>query len=499
MEWVLNPKIKHQRFFEELTRIPHGSYKESLYGDYLERFAREHGFSYRRDEIGNVVMYKPASEGYEDHPYVAIQAHMDMVCVKDEGVIHDFEKDPLEIYIENGFVRARGTTLGADDGTGVAYILAILDEKEAKHPPLEAIFTVQEEVGLHGALALKAEDIKSRQLISLDCGGGDSIYISSLGGHKGQLIRKVAWEDVETETGTGMEPGTETESESEMNPRIFGYELNVGGLKGGYSHGYLEEQGNANHLAARLLKRMDSRLGIRLALAEGGEEEGKIARTCSAVFTSKAPFAKVQACLEEELSYIKKELGPADPDVAGELNPCRVSCHLREEDSRDLLNLMFLLPCGFRHRHTTFPEIMSAAVNWSLISTREEESAVVLTYALRGSADSMLEQMHEEIVTLAGLLGAEDRTLSSFPAWEFHDSHLLHTLQKVFREHYGKEVGLIPVQGGLECGVFAGMHPDMDIIAMGPFGYDVHTTAERMDLENFNSLFVVFRKLLESL
>lgn len=475
MDWVLDHTKQHHRFFEELTRIPHGSYNEAQYGNYLENFAIEHNFEYYRDEIGNVIIYKRGSKGYETHPYVALQAHMDMVCEKDENVVHDFEKDPLKLYIEDGYLKARGTTLGADDGTGVAYILAILDDEEAQHPPIEAIFTVQEEVGLGGALALKPESIRSRQFISLDCGGGDSIYISSLGGHRGRLSRTIKYEST-TEKG---------------------YLLEVSGLLGGYSTGYADEQRNANNLTARILWKLNCMAGIRLVSIEGGKEENKISTECKVLFTSAVTTETVHNIIQRESMLIKKEIEPAESQFQVQLKDVKVQSHLMEKDSLDLLRLMYLFPCGLRHKSSRFPEIMSECVNWSIVHTKDEEFSLV--FVLRGTADSIVENMHSEILLLGEMFGMKDEILSAFPAWEYHDSQLLKTLKKVFYDNTGKELGLIPVQGGLECGVFARMHPDMDIIAMGPYGYDVHTTSERMDLENFDSLFVIFKKLLAAL
>lgn len=475
-DWVLNPAVPHQRFFEEMTRIPHGSYHEKVYGDYLEKFAVEHHLEYRRDEIGNVVMYKPASKGYEDHPYVAIQAHMDMVWAKEPDSDHDFEKEPLKLYIKDGYLRAKGTTLGADDGTGVAYILALLDNKDAQHPPIEAIFTVQEEVGLNGARELKPEEIRSRQLISLDCGGGDSIYISSLGGFRGEVKKDLG--TLECAKGTA-------------------WKVAVSGLKGGYSTGYMSEQRNAIDLMARILEYVNKKAGISLAELDGGTEDSKIATSCSAVFTSETDGEKVKEVFEKIAGAIKNEAGPAEPDLEISISQTEAKQQISKKESDQLIQMLFLLPCGFRHRHSTFSEIMSESVNW--IFGKTKENTFTLTYALRGSTDSMVEHMQEEILVTAQLFDAVAEEISSFPAWEFHDSRLLHTLQRVFKESEGKELGLIPVQGGLECGVFAHMYEDMDIIAMGPFGFDVHTPNEHMDLANFDSLYLVFEKLLAAL
>ena len=475
MDNILDHSKRHQRFFEEMTRIPHGSYHEQAYGDYLVRFAKERKLSYRRDAIGNVVIYKPASSGHEDRAPLALQAHMDMVWNKDETARINQETDPLELYIEDGYLHARGTTLGADDGTGVCYMLSILDDPDTVHPPIEAVFTVQEEVGLNGALALDPAWITARRFISLDCGGGDSIYISSLAGCRGVLHRAY-----QTVPASG-----------------HGYRLCVSGLTGGYSTNYMKEHANANHLAAVLLKRLDALCGVRLCAIDGGEAENQIAKQCTAVLTTTAEPAAFEAAFQKEAGALRRELGPAEPELTVSLRETAVSEQLDEASSRALLALMFLLPCGFRHRHTKFPEIMSESINWSMVKTAE--GAVSLTYVLRASMDSMMDRLKTEISLLQELFGADNETLSSFPAWEFHDSELLHTLQRVFAEREGKPLGLEPVQGGLECGVFAQRYPDMDIIAMGPFGFDVHTPQERLDLANFDSLFLVFQDLLAAL
>lgn len=473
--WVLNPEIRHQRYFEEMTRIPHGSYHEQKYGDYLEQFAKDHGLEYKRDTIGNVVMYKPASKGYESHPTLALQAHMDMVWATDENCTINLETDALELYIKDGFLRAKGTTLGADNGTGVAYILAVLDDEEQKHPALEAVFTVQEEVGLFGALALDPDWITARQFISLDCGGGDEIYISSLAGYKGTYSRKIR-----TEAASGT-----------------AYEIQISGLHGGYSTEYREEHANANALAARLLKHLELAEQIRLSDICSGNDTSKICTECTAKFTTEASEERIRKVFEQEAGFIKNELGPAEPALEIVLQPVTVETQLEEADSHAVLNWMYLFPCGFRHSHPRFPEITSECVNWQKVEICDGH--LRLTVGFRGSTDSIISHVHGELNVLAELFGCEEEVGESFPAWEFHDSDLLKTLQRVFRESEGKELGLIPVQGGLECGVFAQRYPDMDIIAMGPYGHDPHTTNERLDLANFDSLYRVFGKLLESL
>lgn len=529
--WVLDHKKRHHRFFEEMTRIPHGSFHEKEYGDYLVRFAKERSFEYKRDAIGNVMIHKPPFPGYEDHPCLGLQAHMDMVWAKTENISHDFLKDPLKLYIDHGFLKARGTTLGADDGTGVAYILAVLDDPELKAPPIEAVFTVQEETGLGGALALKKEDIRFRRLISLDCGGGDSIYISSLAGLKGIAKRQFQWEKAQGQ----------------------GYCVRISGLKGGYSDGYKREQANANKLGARLVYELGralavhrpeespahhggespahheensslpsgevccacgekarllscpshwaghgkSGLALRLTDVKGGGSDNKIATWCELSFTCAEDPAVLRECAKRLWADIKKEISQPEKDVMIEWREITPSMQMSQRCSDGILSFMYLFPCGLRHRNTEFSDIISESVNWSAVECRGNE--ICLTYHLRGSSDSRIAHMQEEILLLSSCMGFECREEGSFPAWEFHDSHLLRTLQRVFKENRGKELGLIPVQGGLECGVFARMYPEMDIIAMGPYGYDVHTPDERLDLKSFDDIYEVFCRLLEAL
>ena len=472
---VLDHTKAHQRFFEELTQIPHVSYHEEKLGDYLEQFARERNLFCRRDEIGNVIIRKPAYPGYEDHAPLALQAHMDMVWEKESDSDHDFEHEPLKLYIEDGILRAKGTTLGADDGLGVAYILAILDDATAKHPPLEGIFTVQEEVGLGGALALKPEQIRSRRLVSLDCGGGDSCYISSLGGCSGKLTRAL-----DTERATGM-----------------AYEVRISGLIGGYSSGYIQEQANANHMMARVLYQMMKHCDARLVEIQGGKDPNKIATDCRAVFTSTSDDTKIEIQFTYMATEFRREYGFVEKDMQITLKKTDAAQQLCKADSDAVIKMMYLLPCGFRHRHGKFPEIMSEAANWTCVHM--EGDKIELVYSLRGSLDSMIEHIHNEMDVLCEQFSFTDTVGFQFPAWEYRESELQEKQKEAFRKIRGKELELMPVQGGLECGVFDHMFSDIEIVTMGALAEDVHTPKEWLNLQSFDDMYQVLRLLAESL
>lgn len=476
MKNVLDFSKRHHRFFEEMTRIPHGSYHEEAYSRYLEQFAQERGLTYVRDAMNNVVMYQPASPGYEDHPPVAIQAHMDMVCVKDEGYEHDFDKDPLELRIEDGYLKAVHTTLGADNGTGVCYILALLDDASAKHPPLEAIFTVQEEVGMFGAIALDKSLIHASRFISLDCGGGDSIYVSSMGGRKYEFHHPV-------------------EDEPTGDP---GWRIAVRGLKGGFSSSYFSGAENAIALCSELLIRLHRALGVRTVSLEGGNDGKKVASSCQAVFTTAAAEEEVRRLFEKLAGRMKKEVTPGEPECEITLEPCEADRHMTEDCQEAVLRFLELLPSGAVSRRFGSEEPIGTLQSWTDI--RIQEGSLRLSCTMRGDSNDKLETLAAKAETLCGLLGFGITEIETFPAWEFkEDSQLCAVLNTVFRKRFGRDIGKIAISGGLECSIFSQIREDMDMIAMGPRGENPHTTAERLDLASFDELFDVFLDLMASI
>ena len=319
---VLDWSKPYHRFFEEMTRIPHGSHHEKQYSDYLVNFAEKHHFRYKQYPIGNVIIYKEASAGYEDHPTVVLQSHMDMVWEKRPGTEHHFETDPLKLYIKDGWLYADGTTLGADDGTGVAYMLSVLDDPELKHPALECIFTVQEETGLDGAFALEPEDIKGRRYISLDDGGGGYLTTITSAGGMGWKGRIAVPEEPVPETFTG-------------------YRLFVTGLTGGHSGECIdEEKGNAIKLAARTIKAIQMQGTCRIAGFTGGDKDNAIPRECTVLFAVDFQEEKVRKTVEEELKKIRQELKFSDAAVEIQVEKQELSAVWEETAARTLLDFL---------------------------------------------------------------------------------------------------------------------------------------------------------------
>lgn len=320
---VLDHEKLHQKYFEELSRIPRASFKEERVSDYLEDFARTRGLDYKRDTIGNVVIYKPASAGYEDHGAVILQAHTDMVCEKNADCTHDFDRDPIDLYIENGILKARGTTLGADDGMGCAYMLALLD-MDTPHPALECAFTVQEEVGLNGAFALKPEYFTAKKYVNLDFGGrGKGTCTTSAGGEMVGLKKPVEYEDC----------------------ALPAYRLFITGLKGGHSGScIILELGNSLKICGRILKEISGSSDLRIVSLDGGLKNNAIPRECEAVFASGAPREQIERAMESITAEIRNELKFQESELSVTLETAACTRAMSEETSADLVDLMYLLP-----------------------------------------------------------------------------------------------------------------------------------------------------------
>ena len=477
MKTILNHELAHQKYFEELTRIPHGSFNEEAYSKVLEAFAVEHGLEYKRDEMNNVIIYKPASTGYEDHEPVILQAHMDMVCEKNKGTEFDFEKDALKLYIEDGFLKAEGTTLGADDGVGVAYMLALLEDKDAKHPPLECAFTVQEEVGLFGAMALRKEDFKGKRLINLDDGGETATCTTSAGGIN--VIMKKDRILVPNETA--------------------GYQLDISGLSGGHSGGEIDkEKGNANKLLARILFVINERLGLQLSSIDGGIKDNAIPREATALFVSDAKEEALLACVKEMEQIFQQELEFSDPSVQATLKPTEISEVLSIEDSEDVCSLLMTLPNGLRHHSMKIEGLSTASSNIGVVTTTED--AILINCSLRGAMESYVDTLALEMDCLAAAFHFDSEHEARYPSWSYREnSPLRSTMQEVCRKLYGQELELVAVHGGLECGVFKAMDEDMDIVTMGPKMQDIHTPQEALDLASFDGCFNFLKNFLEAL
>ena len=474
---VLNHEKPHQKYFEEISRIPRGSFNEAACADYLAAFAAEHGLKYIRDELNNVVIFKPAGAGYEDHGAVILQAHTDRVCEKNADCTHDFEKDPIDLYIENGILKARGTTLGADDGMGCAYMLAVL-ASDLPHPALECVFTVQEEVGLIGAFALKPEYFTAKRYVNLDFGGhGVGTCTTSAGGEMIGLRKPVEFDECDTPA----------------------YRIFVTGLKGGHSGGcIMMELGNSLKICGRILKEISGSCDMRIRKLDGGLKNNAIPRECEAVFASEAKEEDIRAAFESMKTQIASEIGFQEPDFAVTLERAESGPAICEEVSAEIVDLLYLLPTGLRHRSLQIANLPTASEN--LASVRTGADYLEFQYSLRAEKMSLRDQMEKEICILAGIYDMTMEVYSKFPSWEFNpNSALRETLCRVYKEQKDSEMELLATHGGLECGVFCDMIPGLDVVTLGAETDGAHTPKEQMNLESFDRTFDVLAAFLKEL
>lgn len=466
-------------YFNEICKIPHGSKNEKMLSDWLVEFAKAHHLAYIQDELWNVVIYKPASAGYEAHPTLMIQAHMDMITECAPGVTHDFTREPLELYVEGDHLRAKGTTLGADDGMGCAYMLAILADDTLAHPALECCFTTQEEVGLVGAQALKPEYFKARRMINLDGAGEIKTYMSMGGGEQVTLHKPIHWQ-------------------SSAKPA---YRVQIDGLLGGHSGGMIDkERANAGKLMARLLAALErEKIPFEIASFEGGAKHNVIMPAAEATIVFDEDENRILGILKRCEQQIREEYELSDPDIRVTVEKSSAERALVPQDSADVLHLAYLLPYGLKARNLTVadnPPITS--VNLGVIAVGEEEATFGLS--ARSALDCAVEELKEEITLLGGLYGAEAAFSGRYPGWKYEaKSEIREIMKRVYFDIYGKPLNCLIGHGGNECGVFKRMFPDMDIVTSGAIYGCIHTPDEFLDLASFDRAWVLLTKLIAAL
>lgn len=474
MNFDLNKR--HCYYFNEIAKIPHGSRNEKAISDYVCAFAKEHGLPYKQDSVYNVVIDKPASPGYENSAPVILQAHMDMVCEKNNDVDHDFEKDPLDLYVEDGWLHARGTTLGADDGMGVAYMLAILEDDTLEHPPLECIFTTMEEIGLIGSLYLTKEDLHGHRYISLDGDGLKTTTVSSAGSTCAEIYKNLTYQTCDL-------------------PK---YELVVKGLRGGHSGSLIHtERGNANILAGRVLKELQ--LGgadITLCTLKGGMKENAIPREAVFVFASATDKEELDRLLAASFRDIKEELQFSDAGVdisikeLGTADMC-----ITKEISDHLIDYIFLMQHGYLHHSMVIEGLTTASLNLGVISVKDDR--VLFEIMIRSAEDSARHHIGQQLGVLAQYTELDANIPEGYPGWAYSEVSPMRDLYRSVLEKRGMTLIEEASHGGLECGVIKGLDPTMDIITLGAITEMIHSPDERLELQSFDDAYSILCEILK--
>lgn len=451
------------RYFEEISAIPRCSGNEKQISNYMVEFARKNDLEVIQDEALNVIIKKPASPGYESAPTVILQGHMDMVCEKNKGTVHDFEKDPIKLRIVEDMIYAQDTTLGADDGIALAYALALLASKDIPHPSLEVLFTADEENTMSGAHAIDAEKLKGKLLINLDSEEEGRFLVSSAGGLKAKLLIPVKWE------------------KSPQN--LSSYRLSVGGLKGGHSGAEIDKgRGNANKLLGRLLNNIMKECQLYLAEINGGLKSNAIPRESEALLlTGAGDGIKLETVIKEFESIYKKELRAVDPDVYIKLENSadKVEEVFSKETADQVIASMVLVPNGIQSMSMEISGLVESSTNLGVVKTTESE--IWLINEIRSSIRSLKKDILSQVEALAYAIGCTVKVESDYPEWEYNpESRLRDILIEAYKEKYKAEPEIVAVHAGLECGVFMNKISGLDAISLGPDMYDVHTPNEHL-------------------
>ncbi len=442
-------------YFEELCAIPHGSRDTKRISDYCVRFAEAHGLRYVQDAHNNVVIYKNGSAGYENHPTVILQGHLDMVCEKDPGCDIDFSKDGLRLKQDGTYLFAEGTTLGGDDGIAVAYALAVLASETLAHPPLEAVFTVDEEIGMLGADAMDMSLLSGRVMLNIDSEDEGILTAGCAGGATATITLPVR-----REAAGGQ-----------------GWRVRVDGLTGGHSGVEIHKgRVNANKLMGELLCKLPD---VRLACVDGGAKDNAIPRSCEALLVSQA--ADFAGRFEAAKAACLAALPATEPHAVITCEAAEAAQVMTAECSAAALGLLGELPNGVQAMSADIEGLVQTSLNLGIVKTAQE--SVTMTFSVRSSVGAEKTALLARLQALAEKYGAAYGQMGEYPAWEYRkDSRLRETMVETFEALYGKKPVVDVIHAGLECGIFSDRLPGLDAVSFGPQMHDIHTSRERLEL-----------------
>lgn len=454
-------------YFEEITQIPHGSGNIEEISNYLVDFARERGLECIQDEVGNVIIIKDATSGYEQEPAVILQGHMDMVAVHKPELDIDMTREPLKVAIEGDRIYAEGTSLGGDDGIAVAYGLALLDDNTLQHPRLEVVITVDEEVGMDGARAIDLSMLQGHRLLNLDS-EEEGIFLTSCAG--GARINCTLDLEDECQPMTGIQ-----------------YELTIGGLQGGHSGAEIhKERGNSNMLMARLLQKLSGSVKLGLCSCQGGLADNAIPRVTTAhILVEEADEERLKQLAEEYGAALRQELATKDPQVtvtAAVLNTVRAEC-LTGKALQKAVNYLYGLPWGVQAMSADVPGLVETSLNPGILTV--DGGRVMVEFSVRSCIESSKQALLDKVQALTSLAGGRCEVTGDYPGWAYRvDSPLRNKMLALYERMYGQKPRVEAIHAGLECGILAAKIEDLDCISFGPNMYDIHTTEETLSISS---------------
>ena len=480
----LDPKGLWESFYS-LTQIPRPSGKRKEIAEFLVNYGKSLGLETLQDEIGNVLIRKPASAGMENHPGVILQGHMDMVPQKNSDKQFDFEKDTIQAYVEDNkqWVTADGTTLGADNGIGVATAMAILADKHAVHPPLEAFFTVDEETGMYGANDLKSGWLKGKYLLNLDSETEGELYVGCAGGIDSEAT--FSYEPVEAEEGD------------------IALEISIKGCKGGHSGCDIHlQRANAIKLMFRFLKDAVANFEARLACVNSGSLRNSIPREATAIITIPADsYQDLMDLVDRYEDLFLREYEGVETDL--HFTAKEVDCPKTEmpEDVQDfLIHAITICPHGVYRFISEMPDIVETSNNLAIIETDNQANTVKVICLTRSSVESRKEELASIIHSTFAIAGADVKFSGAYPGWEpDFKSKLLVTMKTIYKHEFGNEPRIVTSHAGLECGIIGSKYDGMEMISFGPTIEHPHSPDERVNIASVQKFYRYVQAVLKAL
>ncbi|MCL1883350.1 MAG: aminoacyl-histidine dipeptidase [Defluviitaleaceae bacterium] len=467
--------------FLEISKIPRGSGNEKSVSDFVADFGRKRGADVAQDEWHNLIIKKAASAGYESKPPIILQAHLDMVCEKNADTQHDFLNDPIDIYVDGDFIKARGTTLGADNGIGVALCMAFLDG-EFKHPPLEIVLTSEEETGMSGAENLDISLLSGKRMINLDSSDETTFTMGCAAGTTSEFIIPLEWASHE---GTS-------------------YEISVKGLKGGHSGGDIEkERANALRILAFILDELEKNADVSIAEISGGMKVNAIPREAVAsIYIPESMTTEAERIIENCKENFSNQFRVSDSGLKINFTKKKAKKFLTKNCTRKIISALLLIPNGAISMSLEIENLPNASCNIGVAETTNEH--IKISSMPRGAAEYYTRQIEAQISTLALHLGANVNFVQRSPAWPYNpDSRLLKSAIETYLRSYKTEPIATAVHGGLECGIFIAKFLEkgtlLDIISFGPNSYDYHTPDEKLSISSVERVWEFLKNLLEEL
>jgi len=467
-------------YFEEICQVPRPSKKEGKMIEYLRNFGEKMHLPVTVDAAGNVIIRKNATQGKENQPVVILQAHIDMVCEKNSDIVHDFEKDPISIYVEDNWVKAKGTTLGADNGIGVAAALAVLASGDVSHGAIECLFTVDEETGLTGAAAVQPGALKGSILLNLDSEEDGEIFIGCAG---------------------GMDTVATLPFEAEAAPSgYFWAEVAVKGLKGGHSGDDIEKGlGNANKILNRFLWMQTRKTDLRLAFFDGGNLRNAIAREARALIG--VPFdykEQLRIDFNHFTADVESELSIKEPDIKLELSSESAPATVIDKKTGDsLFNALYACPHGVMRMSDELAGLVETSTN--LASVKMKDDKIVITTSQRSAIESAKHNVANMVNAVFTLAGASVKHGEGYPGWNPNPhSHIVKLTADMYERLFGTKPHIRAIHAGLECGLFLKKYPHWDMVSFGPTIRGAHSPSERLDIASTQHFWKLLVAILEA-